>query len=328
MARKPRIEFAGAVYHVLNRGNYRGDLFETAGAAQAFVTCLGEACERMGWRVHAYCLMRNHYHLAVETPRGNLVGGVHWLQSTFGNRFNRYRGERGRALQGRYQAILVEPGVHLARLVDYIHLNPVRAHIVTLEQLGQFRWSSYRAFGRGADGRPAWLACTDWLRTHGELGDTAAGWRSYHDHLAWLMADAGRQKEAAFETMSQGWALGSKDYRREVSAEFQAMERAKDWGGAEVAEINRLHWHERLETGAKALGASLLSAAAEPKSAAWKIALAAWLKRGSSVPNRWIAEQLHMGAPDGVSRYVGEVNRGERPDAQALLDELTTNIRG
>ena len=105
MARKPRIEYAGAVYHVLNRGNYRGDLFETAGAAEAFVVCLGEACERMGWRVHGYCLMRNHYHLALETPRGNLVSGVHWLQSTFGNRFNRYRGERGRAFQGRYQAI-------------------------------------------------------------------------------------------------------------------------------------------------------------------------------------------------------------------------------
>ena len=87
----------GAVYHVLNRGNYRGDLFETAGAAEACVSCLGEACERMGWRVHGYCLMRNHYHLALETPRGNLVSGVHWLQSTFGNRFNRYRGERGRA---------------------------------------------------------------------------------------------------------------------------------------------------------------------------------------------------------------------------------------
>ena len=298
MARKPRIEFAGAVYHVLNRGNYRGDLFETAGAAQAFVTCLGEACERMGWRVHAYCLMRNHYHLALETPRGNLVAGVHWLQSTFGNRFNRYRGERGRAFQGRYQAIMVEPGVHLARLVDYIHLNAVRARIVELEQLAQFRWSSYRAFGRGADERPAWLSCEDWLRTHGELADTPAGWLSYQHRLAWLMADIGRQKEASFGTMSQGWALGSKDYQREVLAEFHKMEQAKDWGGAELVEINRIHWHERLEAGAKAIGASLLSAAAEPKSAAWKIALAVWLKRGSSVPNRWIAEQLHRGAPD------------------------------
>ena len=68
-----------------------------------------------------------------------MVAGVHWLQSTLGNRFNRYRGEWGRAFQGRYQAIMVEPGVHLARLVDSIHLNAVRARIVELEQLAQFR---------------------------------------------------------------------------------------------------------------------------------------------------------------------------------------------
>jgi REP element-mobilizing transposase RayT len=328
MARKPRIEFAGAIYHVLNRGNYRSDLFETAGAAQAFLTCLGEACERMGWRVHAYCLMRNHYHLAVETPQGNLVAGVHWLQSTFGNRFNRYRGERGRAFQGRYQAILVEPGVHLARLVDYIHLNPVRARIVPLEQLAQFRWSSYRSFARGAVGRAAWLTCTDWLRTHGELADAPEGWRSYADHLTWLMADEGRQKEAAFETMSRGWILGSRDYQRAVTEDFLNAPQAADWGGEEMREIHRARWAKRLEAGLAALGRSLDESAGAPKSAAWKVALAAWLKRDTSVSNRWLTEQLRMGAPDAVSRYVGEVVREERKDAAQLVVELTTRVRG
>ena len=145
--------------------------------------------------------------------------------------------------------------------VDYSHLNAVRARIVELERLAQFRWSSYRAFGRGADERPAWLSCEDWLRTHGELADTPAGWLSYQHRLAWLLADTGRQKEAAFGTMSQGWALGSKDDQREVLAEFHTMEQAKAWGGAEVVEINRILWPERLEAGAKAIGASLLSAA-------------------------------------------------------------------
>jgi hypothetical protein len=260
----------------------------------------------------------------LETPRGNLVSGVHWLQSTFGNRFNRYRGERGRAFQGRYQAILVQPGVHLARLVDYLHLNPVRARIVALEQLAQFRWSSYRVFLRGAKERPEWLVCTEWLRSHGELADTAAGWRSYAEHLAWLMADEGRQKEAAFDRMSRGWALGDEEWQRAVAKDFKDKEQAADWGGEEVAELNRLHWRERLERGAAAIGASLLGAAAESKSAPWKIALAAWLKRGSSVPNRWISDHLHMGPPDAVSRYVGEVTSGEasRAEARAILERL------
>lgn len=258
------------------------------------------------------------------------MSGVHWLQSTFGNRFNRYRGERGRAFQGRYQAILVEPGVHLARLVDYIHLNPVRARIVGLDQLVQFRWSSLRAFLRGASTgeRPAWLECREWLRAIGELGDTPAGWRSYEAHLAWLMADVGRQKEAAFETMSRGWALGSCEFQRAVLKDFRAMEQAADWGGAEVAEINRVHWREQLELGVAAIGAPLLDVSAEAKSAAWKIALAAWLKKGTSVSNRWLSEQLFMGTPDAVSRYVGELKQGKRSDAGGILRELTTKIRG
>jgi hypothetical protein len=156
------------------------------------------------------------------------------------------------------------------------------------------------------------------------LADTAAGWRSYAEHLSWLMADEGRQKEAAFDRMSRGWALGDEEWQRAVAKDFKDKEQAADWGGEEVAELNRLHWRERLERGAAAIGASLLGAAAESKSAPWKIALAAWLKRGSSVPNRWISEHLHMGPPDAVSRYVGEVTRGEasRAEARAILERL------
>ncbi len=70
MARKLRLEYPGVTYHVINRGNYRADVFATAGAKAAFETCLGEACVKSGWRLHAFVVMRNHYHLAVETPDG------------------------------------------------------------------------------------------------------------------------------------------------------------------------------------------------------------------------------------------------------------------
>ena len=176
MPRKPRIQFEGAIYHVINRGNYRRDVFETGSTAQAFEQCLYEACEQSQWQVHAYTLMRNHYHLAVATPRGNLVEGMHWLQSTFATRFNRLRQERGHLFQSRYQAILVQPGPHLARVVNYIHLNPVSAGIVPVAQLAQFRWSSYRRFLQA--GRPPFLVCADWLEELGGLRDTPAGWRN------------------------------------------------------------------------------------------------------------------------------------------------------
>ncbi|MEO6874318.1 MAG: transposase [Opitutaceae bacterium] len=313
---------------MLNRGNYRADLFDSAGAAQAFVDCLFQTCERMGWRLHAYCLMRNHYHLAVETPQGNLVKGVHWLQSTFGNRFNRFRGEHGRAFQGRYQAILVEPGHHLAQVVNYIHLNPVRAQIVSLEQLPQFRWSSYRYFMREAADRPAFLDSRGWVHASGGGTDSPAGWRAYQAHLEWLMADEGRQKAAAFDRMSQGWVYGGEDYQKNLLTKFKCMTAAEDWGGGDLVEINRLEWKNLLDQAAQALGLDLSVAASAPKSASWKIALATWLKVRTSVSNRWLTEQLNMGAPDAVSRYAGECERGQRHEAQMLVDKLTTRARG
>ena len=163
---------------------------------------------------------------------------------------------------------------------------------------------------------------------HGDIKDSARGWRNYQAHLEWLMADEGRQKAAAFDRMSKGWALGSDGYQRALLKDFRKMERARDWGGGELADLNRLHWRDLLESGSKALGESLAQAKEASKSAPWKIALAAWIKRESSVSNGWLSEQLHMGPPDAVSRYVGELTRGERVEARQIFDRLTTKVRG
>ena len=83
MPRKLRLEFSGACYHVLNRGNYRRDVFADGRAAESFQRCLLEACERFTWRLHAFVIMRNHFHLALETPEPNLRDGMKWLQGTW-----------------------------------------------------------------------------------------------------------------------------------------------------------------------------------------------------------------------------------------------------
>ncbi|MEX2044828.1 MAG: transposase, partial [Opitutus sp.] len=139
MPRKLRLEYAGACYHVINRGNYRQAIFGGEGAAEAFERCLGEACGQFSWRIHAYVIMRNHFHLAVETPEPNLSAGMKWLQGTWANRFNRYRGLTGRPFQGRYKALHAEPGHALAQVAHYIHLNPVRARVTVAAELGGFR---------------------------------------------------------------------------------------------------------------------------------------------------------------------------------------------
>src|SRR5580698_5881166 len=110
MARKLRLEFPGAVYHVINRGNYRTDIFADEKTRAAFESCLFEACRKSAWILHALVVMTNHFHLGVETPDGNLVAGMHWLSTTFASRFNGLRHELGHLFQGRYKALLVEDG--------------------------------------------------------------------------------------------------------------------------------------------------------------------------------------------------------------------------
>ncbi|MGI8603326.1 MAG: transposase, partial [Verrucomicrobiales bacterium] len=89
MPRQLRIEMAGGMYHVMARGDRREPIFHGDADRELFLRTLGEACERCGWRVHAWVLMSNHYHLLLETPRPNLVAGMSWLQNTFTIRFNR-----------------------------------------------------------------------------------------------------------------------------------------------------------------------------------------------------------------------------------------------
>lgn len=129
MARKPRLEFAGAIYHVLSRGNCGKGLFDE-GSAKLFEKTLFEVCRKCEWFLHTYVIMNSHYYLAVETPEGNLVEGMRWLQGTFGIRFNALRDERGHVFQSRYKSLVIEEGRPLLGLVNYVHLNPVRAGLV------------------------------------------------------------------------------------------------------------------------------------------------------------------------------------------------------
>ncbi len=322
MARKLRIQYAGALYHVINRGNYRADVFETDGAKEAFLDCLGEACEKTGWRVHGYVVMRNHYHLALETPKANLVEGMQWLQSTYANRFNRLRGEHGHVFQGRYHAILVEDEAHLGAVAHYIHLNPVRAHIVPAREATDYRWSSLHFLPK-RKARPSWLRLGEALSAAGALPDTAGGHAAYLDFLAWLHEDGPAQKAFAFDRMCKGWAMGSKEFKVALIEDHKGALEHLDLAEADLAEIRERAGENALAACLDRLGRSGAETAKEPKAVAWKVAIAAHLRKISIVKNPWLAEKLHMGDPDGVSRYVSELWQGKRPEAAKLLRRIS-----
>ena len=302
MARKLRIQYEGALYHVINRGNYRRDLFESVGAAQAFEETVIEACEVHGWRLHAHVVMRNHYHLAVETPRANLVEGMHWLQSTFATRFNRFRQERGHLFQGRYQALLIEDSAALARVVDYIHLNPVRAGIVTPEQLGAFRWSSLRRFVR--EGRPAIYGSADWLTQRG-LTDSVAGWRAYIAYLTELAGSEAEQKRLGLENLSAGWAIGSQGWKRAMAKDHAQRALSPGVEAGELKELKQAHWTQVLDAELKKWGKTRAEALEDIRGAKWKIAVTMRLRR-EGAPYAWITAELSMGKPGSVRTYLSQ----------------------
>ena len=149
MARPLRIVFAGAVYHLIARGNNRERCYLDEGDFLLFLETLEHVLDRFGWLLYAYCLLDNHYHLEVETPLPNLPAGMRQLNGLYARRFNRRQRRCGHVFQARYRAILVERETHLLEAARYIALNPVRAGICA--DPGEYRWSSYRAtLGRAA----------------------------------------------------------------------------------------------------------------------------------------------------------------------------------
>ena len=160
MARKLRLEYQGAIYHVMNRGDHREPIFRDDHDREQFLTTLGEACAKTGWQVHAWCLMGNHFHLVVETPQANLVAGMKWWLGVYTSRFNRRHKLFGHLFSGRYKSLIVDGSGngYLRTVCDYVHLNPARAKLITGEQkLSDYAWSSFVEYLKPAAQRVAWL---------------------------------------------------------------------------------------------------------------------------------------------------------------------------
>jgi REP element-mobilizing transposase RayT len=143
MAGKLRFDQAGAIHHAYARGNGRKDIFKSDKDRQAFLHYLSKAAERYEWRIYSYCLMDNHYHLAIKTLEATLSKGMHWLNSMYSHKFNYFHDDVGHRFQGRFKNTLVQSGEHLSVLNRYIVLNPERAKIVS--DPIEWQWSSFRA---------------------------------------------------------------------------------------------------------------------------------------------------------------------------------------
>jgi len=228
MSRTLRIEIEGAFYHITARGNEKRPIFLVERDFTRFLGRFERICERYGVLIHSYVLMTNHYHLLLETPRGNLSAALHDLNTAYTNYFNRKHDRVGHLFQGRYRSILVDKDNYLLELSRYIHLNPVRARMV--KQPEAYRWSSYSSY-LSSRSSPEWLRREDVL---GQMDNNLGkGRRKYRQYV-----EEGLRREIRdpLKEVIAGIALGGERFWEGVRKRLEELK-----GGSEVPGLREGH---------------------------------------------------------------------------------------
>lgn len=294
MARKVRLEYSGAIYHVLNRGDRREPIFLDDLDRRNFVQTLGEACLKTGWQVHAYVLMPNHFHLVVETPQPNLVVGMKWLLGTYTIRFNRRHNLSGHVFSGRYKALIVDGSGngYLKSVCDYVHLNPSRAGMLGPKAvLKNFAWSSWPTYLQPPSKRPSWLRVDRLLGEWGISKDSSAGRR--HLELA-VEAKRGAEDGDEFRQIRRGWCFGDEEFREELLAQMHARLGVEHFGSERI-EAAELHAEKIVARELKLLKWHESELKSKSKRDSGKLLIAARLRAETTLSVAWIAERLGMG---------------------------------
>jgi putative transposase len=309
MARKLRVQYPGALYHVLNRGD-RGELiFQDDSDRELFIRTLGEACGKAAWQVHALCLMPNHFHLVVETPRPNLVAGMKWLLGTYTTRFNRRHQLYGHLFSGRYKSLIVDGSGngYLRTVCDYVHLNPVRARLLTSkEPLRTYRWSSFGEYLKAPGRRWPWLRVDRVLGEFGIPEDSRAGRRQFERALEQRREQEGSDGE--WNRIRRGWFLGERQFRKELLEQMHRSFQAHH-GGEERQESCEEQAQRLLERELKRLNWTEQDLTARRKGDGVKGQLAKTLRAQTTMTLAWIAQRLHMGSASMVTHTLRSAGR-------------------
>ena len=328
MARSLRVEYAGARYHIMCRGNQSRQIFKRDEDADLFVRTLGEVCVRNQVVVHAWCLMGNHYHLLLETPQGNLVSAMKWFQGTFTQRYNARHQLWGHLFQGRYKAKVIDDddGHYFRTVGDYIHLNPADAGLVGQGHLSDWPWSSYPLYLLPPSKRPAWLRVSDTLSACGIAKDSIAGRRAYGAYMDLRQQTVTMHKKRSpealeWERMERGWVHGSKVFRERMLECIQE---------SDPSALRHVDDADQKRDLGEAAARAMLDRCLEyfklvpdelhrlPKSDPRKMLIAGLLRYHFPVSASWISQALSMGHYTTVSRAMRFF---DKPDGEWRRDK-------
>jgi len=215
------MDYPDTFYHVLSRGNERKEIFWDEKDYLRFLDTLGKMIERFKLELHAYVLMKNHFHLLVQTKEANLSRAIQWLGVSYSVWFNRRHQRSGHLFQGRFKSFLIENERYFTAMCLYIHGNPLRAGIV--KRLSDYRWSSYQAYAeKGHE--------VSWLTTELVLGMYGGSRRKFLKTQQMFFEEGPN----ILEDFRHGLYLGSEEFSREC------MERLRDEDRHEKPQVRSL----------------------------------------------------------------------------------------
>ena len=290
---------------------------------ESFLHWLERVCRSHGWRVHAWVLMGNHFHLLLETPEPNLSAGMRVLLGTYSQAWNSRYQRRGHVFQGRYKAVPVageraEDAHYFKSVADYIHLNPARAALAggSQSRLVDYPWSSLRHYPKG--NAPEWQPMERVLNAF-QLSHERRGRVAY---VSWLEARAanegGKIDAQAMEAIRGGWYLGEEGFKDKLLGMIDKAEAKIRKRGSVAGAAIRAHGESEAERIIRVVGAGLgLPESKEEldilrKGDPRKVICAALVKRHTSMANDWLAKRLSMGHPASMSQLVNRMRKDEK----------------
>jgi putative transposase len=317
MARPLRIQFAGALYHVMSRGNEKQSIVRDDIDRYKRIDWLRRTVEIYGWRLHAFTLMTNHEHLFVETPEPNLSAGMQYLGGSYTSYFNwRYK-RSGHLFQGRFKAHLVQTEGYFREVSRYIHLNPVRAGMVARPQ--DYQWSSYPGYAQGRR-TVAWV-CYD--RVLAEFGSDAGDARRAYDRF--VQAGVNNPPPSPFAKSIGGLLVGSAEFVAKMRRILQ--DRPEDAGLPQLRDLQPRPELERI--------VAFVASHFGHDPADWREgkrvndasrALAGYLaRRRFGYSSSEVAQALGYRGNGGVSGAVVRIE-SSTPETQRLAEELERSL--
>jgi putative transposase len=301
MPRPLRVEYPGARYHIMTRGDRREDIFGDDADRQTFLRLLGKACAKTGWEVHAYCLMSNHWHAVIETPQANLSSGMRWLLGTYTQSFNRRHRQWGHLFGGRYKAHLIDERSrgYLRCACDYVHLNPRRASLIEPEaRLESYPWSSYPAYLHPRS-RAGWLRVDRLLGEHGLHSDTAASRREFARRMEAAVAE-----QDEHQALRRGWRLGGEDFVDWLADKLAPEEKRQGTRRRDEREVDEVLAERLTQECLRAVGWNNSELQRARKGDPVKVEIARQLRTQTPMTRRWIAARLHIGSAGYLSNLL------------------------